>query len=305
MPEKAKEINELTPPKPKFGEEGDNAAITAFWICGVRALEDEKPDGRISDPYAKYLLNEFGWKHAKSRELFRLHEAIVTRTLHYDSKIMYAVKELGIRQMIMIGAGLDTRAWRLFSNGEFSDMHVIEVDHPNLFAYKEPRLKDQKLGCKRSIVALEYKDVTKWDEKAKELCGFDPRKPTVFVLEGVCMYIKPDDECDLYEKIDNNAALGSLVTGCNQSLILNLHRPKDMGNGIVWYTTDRNRIKTILKDWGPEFKRLHWFDALNCYMMMTGVKKPKGFYYQSNSLGLLKSMIVPLILAVFVYLKLN
>ena len=109
---------------PKFGEEGDNAAITAFWICGIRATEHKRGDAAlIKDPYAERLMNEWAWKQQKS--LFRLRQAIIRRTLHYDGNILKAARELGCRQMIMIGAGLDTRAFRLFH--DFPDMHVIEV----------------------------------------------------------------------------------------------------------------------------------------------------------------------------------
>ena len=152
-----------------------------------------------------------------------------------------------------------------------------------MFAYKEPRLKDAKPVCKRSIIPLNYDEVTEWDVRAKEKHGFDPSKPTIFVLEGVTMYIKPEDELDLYRKIDRNAAINSLITGCNLKLLRTGGKPKDMGDGIIWYDTDRHGIKQVLRNWGLTFKPLHWFDIIGIYVMLTGIKRPEGEYSQKST----------------------
>ena len=240
---------------PTFGKEksvDDSNAITAFWIAGIRAQEYQKGEkALIKDPFAEMLMQDDGWKNFKP--LFRLRSAIINRTIFHDRNILLGASELGIRQTIILGAGLDTRAYRLFK--DYPDMHVIEVDHPKLFAYKEHRLKKIKPVCKRSILALDYDEVTEWDIRARETVGYDPSKPTIFVLEGVTMYIPLKDEMSLYRKIDD-AATGSLITGCSQRIY---NSPRDLGNGITWHDTDRKMQIKILEKWGLHFKPYHRF----------------------------------------------
>lgn len=264
---------------PTFGKQddaNDGNAITAFWIAGIRAQEYQKGEKAIvKDPYAQLLMKDDGWKNFQ--EIFRLRAAVLNRTVFHDRNIIMAAKELGVRQTIIIGAGLDTRAFRLFQ--DYPDMHVIEVDHPNLFAYKEPRLKDVKPSCKRSIVALDYDEVTEWDIRAREKFGFDPSKPSIFVLEGVTMYIPLEDEMALYKKVDANAAVNSLITGCSQRV---LGGPRDLGNGIVWHDTDRKAQMKIMEKWGLSFKPYHTFGHFGVCMMYKGIKRHEPYSTQGN-----------------------
>lgn len=268
---------------PKFGDENDSAAITAFWICAVRALEYKKgDDAKVKDPYAERLVGD--WENKKPKRLFRLQKAVLKRTVYYDASVLKAAKELGCRQLIAIGAGLDTRAFRLLN--DYPDMHVFEVDHPNIFAYKEPRLKDVKPVCKRTLIPLEYDEVTEWDVRAKEK-GFDPSKPTIFVLEGVTMYIKPDDELALYKKIDDNAAMNSMVTGCNLKLYRTMGYPVKFKNGVTWYDSNRRGIYKLMRNWGLTSARVHWMDAPGIYLMWTGIKRPEGEYPEEDNTKLI------------------
>ena len=272
---------------PNFNS-GDNAAITAFWICGWRALEYRRGDAAaIIDPYAERLMSNGGWSHfekqgtklSKLLNLGNLRNTVINRTKFYDSNIMKGVKNFGIRQTIIIGAGLDTRAFRLFQ--DYPDMHVIEIDHPNLFAYKEPRLEGLKPSCKRSILSLDYDEVTEWDVRAREKFGFDPLKPTIFVLEGVTMYIPLENELELYRKIDANAALNSVITGCSQHVF---NSPRDVGYGITWYNTDRKAMKEVLKYWGVSLTATNPF-GIGVAMTMMGIKRDKPYESDSHFLS--------------------
>lgn len=264
---------------PTFGKEkdvDDGNAITAFWIAGIRAQEYRKGEKAvIKDPYAELLMKDDGWKNFKP--LYRIRSAIMNRTLFHDSNVLMAASEYGIRQTIIIGAGLDTRAFRLFH--DYPDMHVIEVDHPNVFAYKEPRLKDVKPACKRSTLGLNYDEVAEWDIHARKKCGFDPSKPTLFILEGVTMYIPLENEIELYKKIDANAAINSVVTGCSQRI---RNSPRDLGNGIIWHDTDRQAQIKVLDKWGINFKPYHKFGHIGACMMFKGIKREKPYSTQGN-----------------------
>jgi len=298
--------NQENPDKPPFGEDNDNAAATAFWICGVRALETRKPveESKIRDPYAEELMCDWAWKQqvkTKTTMPF-LYQGILHRTSYYDSMILKAASELNCRQCIFIGAGLDTRAFRLFDN--YPDMHVMEVDHPNMFAYKEERMKKFKPKCKRTIIPLEYHEVTEWDSFAKKKAGFDPSKPTIFVLEGLTMYIPPKGEVELYEKVNANAAKGSMIMACNLKLLRTFGKPRKMENGITWYDTDRKGVESTMKDWGIFYKRLHWFDLPGIYLMLVGIKKTEEEYKKVQGQALQQKLaVVAVVVAMIVYLK--
>jgi len=265
---------------PTFGQEknvNDGNAITAFWIAGIRAQEFQRGEkARVKDPYAELLMKDDGWKNFKP--LFRLRNAIVNRTIFHDNNVMMGARDFGIRQTIIIGAGLDTRAFRLFQ--DYPDMHVIEVDHPKLFDYKESRLKDTKPSCKRSILPLTYDEVANWDVHAQKKVGYDPSKPTIFILEGVTMYIPLENEMELYRKIDSNGALNSIITGCSQKV--RGANPRDLGNGIVWHDTDRIQQIKIMEKWGLNFKSYHGFVNIGTCMMFKGVKRSTAYCTQGN-----------------------
>mmetsp|Transcript_23642 Transcript_23642/g.46287 ORF Transcript_23642/g.46287 Transcript_23642/m.46287 type:complete len:218 (+) Transcript_23642:74-727(+) len=106
------------------------------------------------------------WEVFTSNEDFAF-ESVNRRIAFFDAVCLKAAED-GVRQCVIIGAGLDTRAFRLFS--EQPEMHVIEVDHPDIFKYKEPRLKAiDATPCKRTIVPLEYDQVASSLRKTKIL----------------------------------------------------------------------------------------------------------------------------------------
>ena len=228
---------------------GVNAAISAFWNCGWRALEFRRGSAaKVKDPYAESLMFDGGWLHFEKQgnklNRFFTRNAVLNRTLCYDSNIMRGVKEFGIRQVVIFGSGLDTRAFRLFRG--YPEVHVIEVDNPIILAYKESRLNHITPTCKRSLLPLNHDQITDWDFHAHDKFGFDPAKPTIFVLEGFSVNVPLEIELELYRKINANAAVNSIVTGCSQ---LVFGSPLNLGYGITWYNTDRKAMIKILKNW--------------------------------------------------------
>jgi methyltransferase (TIGR00027 family) len=151
------------------------------------------------------------WRSLRGTELSRIHNDHVRRTLYIDRACERAAAR-GVRQLVTIGAGLDTRPYRLFANAP--DLAAFEVDHPDLFAYKEQALA--RVGaspvCKRTIVPLEYDEVATWPERAAKV-GFEPRMPAIFVLEGVLMYLPEATQLELLRAISAAAAHGSVLAG--------------------------------------------------------------------------------------------
>lgn len=147
-------------------------------------------------------------------EAWRFHWDHIRRTQFIDVAVRRAVVEQGVRQVVLIGAGLDTRAFRLLSDASMpAGVRVYECDHPSLFAHKEAVLKAEGASAVcRTVVPLEYAEVTLWDVKAQE-AGFDRHAPAVFILEGLIMYLPWAEQQALIHKVAANAAAGSVLTG--------------------------------------------------------------------------------------------
>lgn len=182
-------------------------SITALVVAGARGLgtipgHRGLPDGVPTDidpvvgsllpwPLNRVLaLIEAGASRAPLvSELFRvaslgLVDHLVLRTLAIDHAIDDAVAG-GVRQLVILGAGLDARAHRMRGLG---DTTVYELDFPSTQAFKRARAE----GLSKTARAVEYVSVHFEKERladALRRSGHDPSRPTVFVWEGVTMYL--------------------------------------------------------------------------------------------------------------------
>ncbi len=178
------------------------ASRTAEYMAFFRALETMEPAARrlFADPYAFALLAgplrtfakmagfplmgslvrailEFGWPYTRSSG--------VVRTRAIDDLVNDAIFA-GARQLVLLGAGFDSRAWRLH---ETQKIAVFEVDHPVTQRAKRERLNasiDQLAEQVRFVPV----DFEKDDLRATLAdAGFDPKIPSVVVWEGVVSYL--------------------------------------------------------------------------------------------------------------------
>jgi methyltransferase (TIGR00027 family) len=94
-----------------------------------------------------------------------------------------------LEQLVILGAGLDSRAWRLDS---LKDTVVFEVDHPSTQAWKRDRSRSVPYKAKDvRFVAMDFGR----DQLAPLIksAGFDPRQPSFWLWEGVTMYLRPEE----------------------------------------------------------------------------------------------------------------
>ena len=85
---------------------------TAHWTAAVRAKESERPDRLFDDPWAAALAGEAGMAWLEPRTPDSL-APIVLRTRYFDDFLQRITRQSGIRQVVLLAAGLDTRAFRL------------------------------------------------------------------------------------------------------------------------------------------------------------------------------------------------
>lgn len=108
-----------------------------------------------------------------------------------------------VSQVVLMAAGLDTRAYRLAWPAH---SFVFEVDQPEVLAYKERILRDVPPGCNRSAVTA---DLTgEWADRLVA-GGFDPSRASVWLLEGFLFYLTPANISRIVDAVTGLAAVGS------------------------------------------------------------------------------------------------
>jgi methyltransferase (TIGR00027 family) len=179
---------------------GDRQGRTDLSVAAVRAVETEADHPLFLDPYAHLLLAGAG-----QVDLPESGPAYATaRTKWFDDYVL-AAGAAGISQVVVLGAGLDTRAWRL---PWVSDAVVFDVDEPAVLAHKTAIMdsSDAQLGAKyMPVPAAATGD---WPKALRE-AGFDHNEPTAWLLEGVVPDLEDDARDTLLEQVALYSARGS------------------------------------------------------------------------------------------------
>jgi methyltransferase (TIGR00027 family) len=96
----------------------------------------------------------------------------------------------GVRQYVVLGAGLDTFAYR--NPHEADGLRVFEVDHPGMQAWKRGALHKFEIAIPESVTFVPVDFERQVAATELRLAGFDPTKPAFFSWLGVTMYLLPD-----------------------------------------------------------------------------------------------------------------
>ena len=163
---------------------------TALGAAAHRAAHQVLEHGEIfSDPLAVRILGpdaEAAVREAQnnpSRRILRLFIALRTR---FAEDSLRAAIARGVRQLVVLGAGLDTYAYR---NDLGEKLHVFEVDHPATQAWKRQRLAEAKIPLPGSLTfaPVDFERETLADGLAA--AGFIPAQQTFFTWLGVVPYL--------------------------------------------------------------------------------------------------------------------
>lgn len=170
---------------------------TAFAAAAHRAAHQLLEGGRIfSDPLALRILGQDAETVAReatadpSRRLMRMFIAVRTR---FTEDALAAARECGVRQVVVLGAGLDTYAYRRTQNGpEDAGVRIFEVDHPATQAWKRERLAQAGIAVPGSLTfaPVDFERQTLGEGLAAS--GFDPAQQTFFTWLGVVPYLTED-----------------------------------------------------------------------------------------------------------------
>jgi methyltransferase (TIGR00027 family) len=200
----------------------ESVGATALGVAAARAAETESSDPLINDPFARVFLDRVGhgvWDWygapelpaevvAEAPDMPQRMQALVnyfaTRTKFFDTSFIDAANG-GIRQAVILAAGLDARSWRLpWPDGTT----VYELDQDRVLDFKLSTLHDHgaEPACNRVAVAADLRQ--DWPT-ALQQAGFDPSAPSVWSIEGLLMYLPAAAQDLLLDRIQDLAAPGS------------------------------------------------------------------------------------------------
>ena len=161
-------------------EKNNPVSRTAYYCCGVRMLDAETKHPVVNDRYAVRFMNEEGMKTFNAFRKFKAPNASnIARHRIADDILRDFIHKHDDPTIIIIGAGFDSRAYRL-TGGDW-----IELDEPHLIEYKNEKLPIAV--CKNSLtrIPIRFEDESINDK----LIHYASRKSVIIVVEGVLMYL--------------------------------------------------------------------------------------------------------------------
>jgi len=163
-----------------------NISDTAMWAAAYRARETERPGALFRDPFAKRLAGPRGQQIA-DKLTFKDSWAWVTRTYLFD-RFIAAEVAAGADMVVNLAAGLDARPYRMALP---EGLAWVEVDLPDLLAYKEETLRSEKPACSLERIRLDLADRGA-RQTVFERLGRRAKRGLV-VSEGLMIYLTADE----------------------------------------------------------------------------------------------------------------
>ncbi len=172
-------------------------ALSAAWS---RAQENASECPLFTDPYAQLFLDAAAARGEPAPDA----GYSASRTKWFD-EFFIAAGANGIEQVVILAAGLDTRAWRL---PWVDETVVYEIDQPKVLAFKAETLRanDAQPAARYVQVAV---DVDQDWPKALREAGFDDTEPAAWAAEGVLARLPAEDQDLLLELIQELSVEGS------------------------------------------------------------------------------------------------
>lgn len=251
---------------------GESFAGVATSITRVIELYYPEDKRLFDDPYALKLL-PFGWQvllrllylpglrdvilSLRERRMPGTLGAILCRTRYIDDVLIESLEE-GIEQCVILGAGFDSRAYRIAG---MDQVQVFEVDLPGTRKLKHKRL-EKVLGAVPENVTLIGMDFDQENlEEVLNAAGFHKGKKTLFIWEGVTQYITPEAVNHTIEFVSNMSSVGSrlVFTYIPRGLIDGTDRPEwfepfinfasKIGSPLI-FGLDRTELEQVLSKHG-------------------------------------------------------
>lgn len=240
-------------------------STTARGIAAIRALESERPEGeRICfDPFARRFTSRTYYLLSKVFAGYGEHVApgtqgfIVCRCRYFDDFIFRSLAD-GVRQLVILGAGLDSRGYREQVAG--IGVRVYEVDQPATQARKIRRVRNV-FGKLHENVRFVPVDFTRDSLDKLYTEGFDRSEPSVFVWEGVTYYLSAEAVARTLEWIRSGSQSGSklifdyvdaeaLETTEKRGEVKRMQRYRRLTGEGLQFGIEKGKAESLLKGFG-------------------------------------------------------
>ncbi len=249
---------------------------TAIWVAMYRAKESERPDALFKDPLASKLAGEKGERIEKSVPYLKMMSWIlVVRTVAIDKLIMKAI-ENGVDTVLNLGAGLDTRPYRMALP---PSLKWIEVDYPHMIEYKNETLYKESPVCRLERISCDLSDENARRDLFLKI-GKDS-KSVLVITEGVIPYLTREHAAALSHDL--------LAVPTFKYWI------QDYRNGGLKQYSPR-KMRAILKDAPMKFDVVDWVgyfcdhgwkiaDQILAHDEATRIKRPFPFMFPWSLIG--------------------
>ncbi|MEU5691999.1 SAM-dependent methyltransferase [Actinosynnema sp. NPDC020468] len=219
---------------------GSAVESTAFVIALARAVESRRPDALFTDDLADAFVGAAGGPDAVPYAALRKdgaphHDFFAVRTRYFDDFVVRARAD-GCRQVVILAAGLDTRAFRL---GLPRDTTVFELDLPDVLAFKQ-RVIDSAGARPTADRVVVPSDLT--GDWLADLVGAGLRvdEPIAWVAEGILFFLPPPVQEAVLAGVGSASSVGSRLAVEQVNTAFLDGRPSDLDlgefarNGAAW-----------------------------------------------------------------------
>lgn len=202
----------------------ESVGATALGVAAARAAETASDDPLISDPFARVFVDAAGdgvWNWFSAPQLpaelvqaepglplqmRAMVDYMASRTRFFDDFFLEGTRS-GIRQAVILAAGLDARSWRL---GWPDATTVYELDQPRVLDFKYATLAERgaRPACNRVAVPVDLRQ--DWPAALRE-AGFDPSARSVWSAEGLMPYLPAAAQDLLFRRVHELTIAGSRV----------------------------------------------------------------------------------------------
>ena len=199
-----------------------SVGVTATMVAAGRAMASKAETPLINDPFAEPLVRAVGvdffvkmmdgdvdlslLPNASPERTQAIADGMGVRTKYFDDYLLAAVGT-GVRQVVILASGLDSRAYRLDWP---SETMVYEIDQPQVIEFKTTTLAD--LGAEptatRRTVPIDLR--ADWPA-ALRAAGLDVDAPTAWLAEGLLIYLPSEAQDRLFDNITALSVPGSTI----------------------------------------------------------------------------------------------
>lgn len=197
---------------------GTSVGATATLVAAARAAAAASPDALIDDPLAKPLVHAVGvaelsrWADGDIDDedpdvqwvLRGFVDLMAVRTRFFDDFLQDAT-DAGIRQVVNLASGLDARSYRMAWP---AGTRIFELDQAPVIGFKTSTLADLGVDTSAELHAVPIDLRQDWPA-ALRANGFDAQQPTVWLIEGLLPFLRPDAQDRLLDAVTELSVAGS------------------------------------------------------------------------------------------------